>query len=69
VVKTPFGPFEPMKKARLKLNNKQIAAISWPENPMTSVPVELQKHNLVEFEFDLPDFGSMEIVIRGSSHL
>lgn len=65
-VKTPCGWGEPMKRARLKLNNKQIAAIS-PENPMTSVPVELQKHNLVEFEFDLPDFGSMEVVIRGSS--
>ena len=67
VVKTPSGPFEPMKRARLKLNNQQIAAISWPENPMIRVPVELQEHNLVEFDFDLPDFGSMEIVIRGSS--
>ncbi|HEV2988946.1 MAG TPA: hypothetical protein VG759_10920 [Candidatus Angelobacter sp.] len=66
VVKTPSGPGEPMKRARLKLNNQQIADISWPENPMTRVPVELQEHNLVEFEFDLPDFGGMEVVIRGN---
>ena len=66
VVKTPSGLCEPMKRARLKLNNQQIAAISWPENPMTRVPVELQEHNLVEFEFDLPDFGGMEVVIRGN---
>jgi len=64
-VKTPSGGFAPMKTAAMKLNGKTVAEISWPDYPEVSVPVELQAMNTVEFEFDGPQFGSMEVTIRG----
>ena len=67
LVKTPSGGFAPMRTATMKLNGKQIAAISWPDHPEVSVPVELQPTNMLEFDFDGPQFGSMEVTIQGST--
>ena len=64
-VKTPSGGFGAMKTASMKLNGKRIAEISWPDHSEVHVPVELQPKNTVEFEFDGPQFGSMEATIRG----
>jgi len=65
LVKTPSGGFAAMKTAAMKLNGKPVAEISWPDRPEVNVPVELQAKNTVEFEFDGPQFGSMEVTIRG----
>jgi hypothetical protein len=66
-VKTPSGGFGAMKTASMKLNGKRIAELSWPDRSEVNVPVELQLKNTVEFEFDGPQFGSMEATIRGVS--
>jgi hypothetical protein len=65
-VKTPSGGFAAMKTATMKLNGKQVAEIAWPDRSEVIVPVELQATNTVEFDFDGPQFGSMEVTIRGS---
>jgi hypothetical protein len=49
----------------MKLNGKTVAEISWPDRSEVSVSVELQARNIVELEFDGPQFGSMEVTIRG----
>jgi len=68
-IKTPSGGFAAMKAANMKLNGKRVAEISWPDRPEVSVPAELQPKNSVEFEFDGPQFGSMEVTIRGVASL
>lgn len=65
LVKTPSGSFAPMNTAAVKLNGKQIAAVSWPDHPEVNVPIELQTKNILEFEVDGPSFGSMEVIIQG----
>jgi hypothetical protein len=65
LVRTPSGGFQAMKTATMKLNGKTVAEISWPDRSEVSVSVELQAKNTVEFEFDGPQFGSMEVTIRG----
>jgi hypothetical protein len=65
LLKTPSGGFAAMKTATMKLNGKTVAEISWPDRSEVSFPVELQAKNTVEFEFDGPQFGSMEVTIRG----
>lgn len=65
LVRTPSGGFAAMKTATMRLNGKTVAEISWPDRSEVSVPVELQAKNTVEFEFDGPQFGSMEVTIRG----
>jgi hypothetical protein len=65
LIKTPSGGFGAMKTATMKLNGKKVAEISWPDRPEASVPVELQAQNTVEFMFEGPQFGSMEVTIRG----
>jgi hypothetical protein len=64
-LKTPSGGFAAMKTASMKLNGKQVAVISWPERPEVTVPIELQPKNTLEFEFEGPQFGSMEVTIAG----
>ncbi len=66
-VKTPSGGFGAMKTGLMKLNGKRIAEISWPDRSEVNVPVELQPKNTVEFEFEGPQFGSMEATIKGVS--
>jgi hypothetical protein len=66
-VKTPSGGFGAMKTASMKLNGKRIAELSWPDRSEVNVPVELQPKNTVEFEYDGPQFGSMEATIWGVS--
>jgi hypothetical protein len=63
-VKTPSGGFQPMRKATVKLNGNNIAAVSWPDQPEVTVEVALKSRNAIEFEIDGPQFGSMEIAIR-----
>ncbi len=64
-VKTPSGGFAPMRTGTMKVNGKNVAQISWPNRSEITVPVELQAKNTVEFDFDGPQFGSMEVAIRG----
>jgi hypothetical protein len=66
-VKTPSGGFAAMKTGTMKLNGRLVAELSWPERSEVVAPVELQPTNTVEFEFDGPQFGSMEVTIRGAS--
>jgi len=56
-----------MKTATMKLNGMLVAEVSWPDRPEVVVPVELRSKNTLEFEFDGPEFGSMEVTIRGTS--
>jgi hypothetical protein len=65
LMKTPSGGFAAMRTATMKLNGNTVAEISWPDCSEVSVPVELQHKNTVEFEFDGPQFGSVEVAIRG----
>jgi hypothetical protein len=65
-LKTPSGGFAPMRTGTMKLNGKRIASISWPERPEITLPVELLPKNMLEFEFEGPQFGSMEVTIRGA---
>jgi hypothetical protein len=65
LLKTPSrGGFSPMREATMKVNGKQVAAISWPDCSEVRVPVELLGKNTLEFEFDSPEFGSMEVTIQ-----
>ncbi len=43
-----------------------VAEIAWSEKPIASVQVELLKLNKIEFEIDGPNFGSIEVTIRGT---
>ncbi|MGO9402481.1 MAG: hypothetical protein ACLPVW_03300 [Terriglobales bacterium] len=67
LVKTPSGGFAAMKTATMKLNGVLVAEISWPDRSEVTAPVELQRKNTLEFEFDGPQFGSMEVTIRAVS--
>lgn len=64
-VSTPSGPFQPVQSARVKLNGKVVADVSWPEKPTAIVDVELQTSNKIEIELDGPMFGSAELTVRG----
>jgi hypothetical protein len=66
VVSTPSRGFQPVRTATVKINGDEVAAISWPSKPTVSVTVELQSSNGVEFALDGPQFGSMELTIRGT---
>jgi len=65
LLKTPSGGFAPMRTGTMTLNGKEVAAVSWPDRSEISVPVELERENKLEFQFDGPQFGSMEVIIRG----
>jgi len=68
LVKTPSGAgFAPLREATMKVNGKQVAAISWPDCSEVRVPVELLGKNTLEFEFNGPAFGSMEVTIQGTA--
>lgn len=66
-VRTPFGGFQPVRTAQIKLNGKSVADIAWPEAASVSAPVELNLSNTVELGLDGPTFGSIELTIRGTS--
>jgi hypothetical protein len=63
---TPSGPFQPVQSAKVKLNGRELAHVSWPEKPIVSVGVELRSLNKIEFELDGPAFGSVEVTLRGT---
>jgi hypothetical protein len=65
-VSTPSGPFQSVRSAKVKLNGKGLATVSWPEKPTVSVGVELRSLNKIEFELDGPAFGSVEVTLRGT---
>lgn len=65
-LRTPSGGFAPMRTAKMTLNGKQIASISWPDHSEITFPIELLPKNTLEFEFEGPQFGSMEVMIRGA---
>jgi hypothetical protein len=62
---TPCGAFQPVRSAKVKLNGGTVAEISSPGKMSDSAPVELLKLNKIEIEIDGPNFGSMEVTIRG----
>jgi hypothetical protein len=64
---TPFGGFQPVRQAKVKLNAREVTKIAWPATPTCSVGVELLKSNKIEFELDGPTFGSVEVTIRGTT--
>lgn len=64
---TPSGPFQPVRSARVKLNEREVATIEWPEKPTVSVMVELRTLNKIKFELDGPShFASVEATVRGT---
>jgi hypothetical protein len=64
---TPSGPFQPVRSARVKLNERTVATIEWPEKPTISVVVELRTLNKITFELDGPShFASIEVTVRGT---
>lgn len=63
---TPSGRFQPVRLARLRLNGREVANVSWPEKPTVSVGLELRSLNKIEFDVDGPAFGSVEVTIRGT---
>jgi hypothetical protein len=63
---TPSGAFQPVRSAKVRLNGGKVAEISSPGRMSDSVHVELLKLNKIEIEIDGPNFGSMEITIRGT---
>ena len=67
-VKTPFGGFAAIKTATTKLNGALVPEISSPDHPEVTVPVQLKRKNTLEFEFDGPQFGTMEATVRGVSY-
>jgi hypothetical protein len=66
-VKTPSGGFQPVRTARIKLNENKAAEIVWPATAVVNAIVELDATNLIELELDGPAFGSIEFTIRGAS--
>jgi hypothetical protein len=64
-VSTPSGPFQPVRLARVKLNGEDVADVSWPKKPTTSVQVQLRTSNKIDLELDGPPYGSMDLTIRG----
>jgi len=63
---TPPGPFQPVRSARLKLNEIEVASIEWPEKPSVSVAVELRTLNSMKLELDGPShFAGVDVTIRG----
>jgi hypothetical protein len=65
-VSTPSGPFQPVRSAKVKLNGSERVHVTWPEKPTVSVGVELRSLNKIEFELDGPEFGSVEVTLRGT---
>jgi hypothetical protein len=65
-VSTPSGPFQPVRFAKVKLNGNEVASVSWPEKPTSSVAVVLMSSNKIELELDGPAFGSVEVSVRGT---
>jgi hypothetical protein len=65
-VSTPSGPFPPVRSARVKLNEIEVASIVWPEKQTTSISVELRSSNKIEFELDGSAFGGIEVTVRGN---
>jgi hypothetical protein len=64
---TPSGPFQPVRSARVKLNEREVATVEWPEKPTVSVIVELRTLNKIKFELDGPShFASVEVTVRGT---
>jgi hypothetical protein len=63
---TPSGRFQPVQVAKVKLNGEEIAEIASPEKPAANVRVELLKLNKIEFELEGPQFGSIDVIIRGT---
>jgi len=55
-----------MRTGTMAVNGKQIASISWPDHAEVTLPIELLPKNTLEFEFEGPQFGSMEVTIRGT---
>jgi len=64
-VSTPSGPLQPVRLARVKLNGEDVADVSWPKKPTTSVQVQLRTSNKIDLELDGPPYGSMDLTIRG----
>lgn len=64
-VVTPSGPFQPVRSARVKLNGAPLAIVEWPDRPKTVVEVELRNSNKIEVEMEGPQFGSLELIVRG----
>jgi hypothetical protein len=65
-VSTPSGPFAPVRFARIKLNGSETIEIAWPDKPNAKAAVTLSKSNKLDFEIDGPQFGSMEVTLRGT---
>jgi hypothetical protein len=65
-VSTPSGPFQPVRSAKVKLNGNEVASVSWPEKPTSSVAAVLLSSNKIELELDGPAFGSVEVTVRGT---
>jgi hypothetical protein len=63
---TPSGHFQPVRSANIKLNGGEVAGIAWREKPTASVQVELRELNKIEFELEGPEFGSIEVTVRGT---
>ena len=63
---TPSGGFQPVRSAKVRLNAVEVAQIAWPDKARTSAQVELQQSNKIEFDLDGPEFGSVDVTIRGS---
>jgi hypothetical protein len=63
---TPSGRFQPVRSAKARLNGVELAQIAWPDNASTRAAVELRQSNKIEFDLDGPQFGSVDVTIRGS---
>ena len=65
-LRTPSGPFQPVRLARVKLNGSEVAVVQWPDKPTASATVELRTSNKIEFELNGPShFASVEATVRG----
>ena len=66
-MKIPMGGFAAMTTAGMKLNRVLVAEISCPDRSEIITPVQLEAENIVEYKFEGPAVGSMEVTIRGVS--
>jgi len=66
-IKTPSGGFLPVRSANVTLNDNRVATLNWPDKATEIVAVELRDQNIIQWELDGPQFGSMEIIIRRDS--
>jgi hypothetical protein len=62
---TPSGGFQPVRSAKARLNGVDVAQIEWPDEASTRAEVELRHSNHLEFDLDGPQFGSVNVTIRG----